>query len=490
MMLARRLAFAAAAIIALGAPPAPAHAQLPQSEYADHRVALAQAMKNGILVAFGGRNPVADFGPFYQPPGFAYLTNYHEPDAVFVMVADESAPNSRLLTTAADPRRAFYYGRRADSAAIARTLGLPSGSIGQLDAHVESLIASRKPLYYLLDFEDADFKAADSLTRGRAWLDAFKARHPGYPTVDAAPLLDRVRAKKSPAELALIKKAAQISTLGHRAAMLVPDPKYEYEIQAAMEGAFLKGGAARPSYGSIIGAGANGTQLHYMRNRAAIAKGDLIVMDAGAEYEGYAADVTRTIPASGKFTADQRALYQIVRESQAAAERNSKVGMSSVAQLDSSERVRIKGLAKLGLIESEDATFDPPWKTDCVAQPRQCSQAMLWMIHGISHGIGLAVHDPAQFYEGDRTFQVGDAFTIEPGLYISTRSLEALPDTPKNRAFIAKVKSAVARFENAGVRIEDSYIVTEQGLERVSLAPREIAEIEALMKQRPPRVVP
>jgi Xaa-Pro aminopeptidase len=115
---------------------------------------------------------------------------------------------------------------------------------------------------------------------------------------------------------------------------------------------------------------------------------------------------------------------------------------------------------------------------------------MFWMIHGISHGLGLAVHDPAQFYTGDRTFKQGDAFTIEPGIYISTAALAALPDTPRNRAFIAKVRPVVQRYENTGVRIEDDYVITEKGLERISLAPREIGEIEALMKTRGARVVP
>jgi Xaa-Pro aminopeptidase len=111
---------------------------------------------------------------------------------------------------------------------------------------------------------------------------------------------------------------------------------------------------------------------------------------------------------------------------------------------------------------------------------------MLWTIHGISHGLGLAVHDPAQYMSGDGTYQPGDVFTIEPGIYISTASLEALPDTPRNRAFIAKVKATVLKYQNTGVRIEDDYIVTEQGLERISTVPREIDEIEALMKKRRP----
>jgi Xaa-Pro aminopeptidase len=138
----------------------------------------------------------------------------------------------------------------------------------------------------------------------------------------------------------------------------------------------------------------------------------------------------------------------------------------------------------LGLIQSEDATFDPPWQANCDRTPATCKQANFWMIHGISHGLGLAVHDPAQFSYEDHVYKPGDVFTIEPGIYVSARMLDALPDTPKNRAFIAKVKPVVARYENTGVRIEDDYLITETGLERLSSAPREIAEIEALMKRR------
>jgi len=192
---------------------------------------------------------------------------------------------------------------------------------------------------------------------------------------------------------------------------------------------------------------------------------------------------------SGTFTPEQKKIYQIVRDAQAAAERNSKPGMRESVAQDSSVAVRTKGLAALGLVEGEDATFDPPWQANCERQPASCKQAMFWMIHGISHGLGLAVHDPAQFSYGDRVYKPGDVFTIEPGIYISSRMLDALPDTPKNRAFIAKVKPIIAKYENTGVRIEDDYVITETGLERISTAPREIAEIEALMKKRQ-RTVP
>jgi Xaa-Pro aminopeptidase len=174
----------------------------------------------------------------------------------------------------------------------------------------------------------------------------------------------------------------------------------------------------------------------------------------------------------------------VVRDGQAAAERNSKPGLSIQAAQDSSLDVRARGLAALGLIESATATFDPPWPADCVKSPRACQQVSLFAIHGISHGLGLAVHDPIQAYYGDKTFKKGDAFTIEPGVYVTTKLLDILPDTPKNRAFKAKVRAAVLKYQDTGVRIEDDYVITDQGLEWITRAPREIDEIEALYKQR------
>jgi Xaa-Pro aminopeptidase len=220
-----------------------------------------------------------------------------------------------------------------------------------------------------------------------------------------------------------------------------------------------------------------------MRDRGAANPGDLVVMDAATQYDGYAADVTRTVPVSGTFTPAQRQIYQLVRDAQAAAERNAGLGKSAQAAQDSSVAVRTRGLAQLGLIESDTALMDPPWPADCTRLPASCRQGMLWMIHGISHGLGLAVHDPTQFATGNHSYKLGDVFTIEPGLYISTRALDALPDTPRNRAFIAKVRPAVLRYNNTGVRIEDDYAITPSGVERLSTAPREIEEIERIIRE-------
>jgi Xaa-Pro aminopeptidase len=464
-------------------------AQITEREFAARRDALAKRIDSGVVIAFGERNPVTDFGTFYQIPTFHYLTNFDEPDAALVMVVRGGVARSTLFITPADPRRAFYYGWRPDSAAVKRQHGVDARSFTALGRVVDSLAAGKLPFYTLDDFEDADFAAADSLTRGKIFVTALAAKHPGLVLKSAHGMVDQLRAKKSPAEIALLKRAAEISSEGHRAAMMAPVPRHEYELQAALEGTFTRLGAARPAYGSIVGSGVNGTQLHYMKDRGETKPGDLVVMDAAGEYEGYAADITRTIPVSGTFTAEQRKIYQIVRDAQAAAERNSAPGKLQAAAQDSSVAVRARGLAALGLIESDTASFDPPWQANCERNPASCRQAMFWMIHGISHGLGLAVHDPSQYSYGDRTYKPGDVFTIEPGIYISSRMLDALPDTPKNRKFIAKVKPLVPKYENTGVRIEDDYVITETGLERISSAPREIAEIEALMKRRA-RIVP
>ena len=198
----------------------------------------------------------------------------------------------------------------------------------------------------------------------------------------------------------------------------------------------------------------------------------------GAAALGYAADVTRTLPVRGTFTAAQREVYQIVRDAQAAAERQAKPGANARLMDDSSRAVVASGLARLGLIESPTATYD----CGTAAEPQTCFQHQLYYMHGLGHGIGLEVHDPEQYYFTS-IVAPGSAFSIEPGIYVRGNTLEIITDTPRNRQLKARIASAVGRYANIGVRIEDDYLVTEQGLEWISRAPREIAEIEALMKE-------
>lgn len=483
---ALRSASLLAVMLLLAAAPVAAQSELAVSlpAVAARRAAFAERIGNGVVVAFGGRALVHDFSTFYQLAAFRYLTELNEPDHALVMVVRDKVPTTTLFLTKLDARTAFYYGQRTDSTnSVART-GLPARSYDAVWTVLDSLADTGLPFFHIPDVETMDFSRADTLTRGQEAVKQLAKRHPSLTIRTAMPQLLAVRAKKSAVELALLRKAVEISSEGHRAAMLTANPQHEYELRAAIEYEFTRRGAERPAYGSIVGSGYNGTTLHYMRDMDPVKPGDLVVIDAGAEFRGYAADITRTIPVSGRYTKEQRQLYQLVLDAQLAAERNSKPGMAIRAAADSSVVVRTKGLAALGLIESEDAQYDPPWRVDCVANPASCKQANLWMIHGISHGIGLAVHDPLQGDQNGGTFAEGDAFTIEPGIYVSTRALDVLPDTPRNRQFKAKVLAKVKQYENTGVRIEDDYIITEKGLERISLVPREMDEIEALMRRR------
>jgi Xaa-Pro aminopeptidase len=465
---------------------APAAAQISAGEHAARRDSLAARIGDGLLIGFGGRTPVTDFGPFHQLPAFRYLTGYGYADAALVMVVRGGRGASTLFVKRSDPRTALYYGEEPDSAALARELGLASRPLGQLSGVVDSLVeAGLRTVWDLRDFAAADFAEEDSLTRGGQFVKALATRHPGVTVKNAHAILNQLRARKSEAELALIRKAAEISAQGHGELMRRIGPgMHEYDLQAIIEHSFRRAGSERPAYGAIVGSGPKSLELHYMKDRRAMQPGEVVVVDAGAEYQGYTADVTRTLPVSGTYTPEQRAIYQLVRDAQAAAERNSRAGMSIRAALDSSIAVRARGLAALGLIESADALYDPPWSADCRRSPDSCRQGSIFMIHSITHGIGLEVHDPLQAYFGGR-FQVGDAFTIEPGIYISPTLLDQLPDTPRNRALIARVRKTVERYANTGVRIEDSYLITEQRLEWISRVPRDLEEVEALTRRRP-----
>jgi Xaa-Pro aminopeptidase len=453
------------------------------SEYAARRDSLAARIDSGIVIAFGAPDPT-EIHQSGQLPAFRYLTGFLEPNAAFVMVKRNGAVKGILFTATRDPRRALYDGFPPDSDVVARETGLSVRSLPALRQVVDSLMRLRLPVYQLRDFASADAAESDSLTRGSRFMSDLTERYRAMELEigDAHPIVDSLRARKSPAELKLLRRSIDITTGSLTRAMRSAKPgMYEYELQAEVEGGFRRVGADGTSFGSIIGSGPNSTQYHYERNDRKMVAGDVLVMDVGASYHGYAADVTRTIPVNGKFTPEQRAVYQLVRDAQAAAEKVAKPGASAKAWSDTARAVEARGLAKLGLIESPDATFDPPWASMCQSNAGACKQAFLYMAHGLGHGIGLEVHDPPHYGRG-ATFEAGQVFTIEPGVYISTKLLDMLPDTPKNRAFVGKVRKTVERYNNIGVRIEDDYLVTPNGVEWLSRAPREISEIEGLMK--------
>jgi Xaa-Pro aminopeptidase len=447
-------------------------------EYESRRASLMSAIDSGLVIGFGAPDPLT-INPWTQLPAFRYLTGFLEPNAALVLVKRAGKTDGILFTASRDPRRALYEGFPPESAAVARQTGLEVSPLSAFKPTVDSLVSTGLPVYDLRDYATADVAGQDSLTRGARLMADLAAKQPGREPRDAHLLVDSLRARKSPAEMKLLQRAIDITVGSLRQAMAAVKPgMMEYELQAMIEGGFRRAGADGPSFGSIVGSGPNSTQYHYMANNRRLKPGEVVLMDVGAAYQGYAADVTRTVPVSGRFTAEQRAIYQLVRDAQAAAEKVARPGASWRAWNDTARAVEARGLARLGLIESPDATFDPPWADQCGKRPEACRQAFLYMAHGLGHGIGLEVHDAPR--RGQVKFEVGQVFTIEPGVYISTKLLDMLPDTPKNRAMIAKVRKTVERYQNIGVRIEDDYLITPNGVEWLSKAPREIAELEAL----------
>ncbi|MEO6446813.1 MAG: aminopeptidase P family protein [Gemmatimonadaceae bacterium] len=453
----------------------PLRAQIPAAEYAARRAQLASKLGDGVFVARGAVEPVQDYLSFFQSAGFTYLTGYREAQASLLMTRRGGHVQWTLFVEPKNPAREVWSGQRNGPQRAASLAGIPARSNRDFDAALDSALATHGPLRLLADLSES----GDTLNGDDAFVLRVRHRHPRVAITGANALVMQMRGRKSATEQELIRKAVAISMDAHREAMKAVRPGMnEFELQALVEYIFRRNGADRPAYASIVGSGPNATTLHYNRNDRFMSSGDMVVMDVAAQYRGYAADITRSFPVSGRFTPEQRAVYQVVRDAQSAAERNAKPGREARVMSDSAQAVIAKGLATLGLIESPDATYD----CGDAARPRQCPQLQLYYMHGLGHGIGLEVHDPDQYYFTG-IVAPGSAFTIEPGIYVRENLLDILPRTPRNAALAERIGSTVRIFANIGVRIEDNYVVTESGVEWVSCGlPREAGEIEALMQ--------
>ncbi|GJG87900.1 Xaa-Pro aminopeptidase [Gemmatimonadetes bacterium T265] len=499
----RRVAAAAlaAAALSLAGRPAAVAGQVPTREYAERRDSLLARVDSGVVVAFGGVEPVVHYPPFSQLPSFEYLTGFHEGDAVLLLVKRGGARTSTLFVPPRNPRLELFVGARTGPAEVPARAGVPGRLLAELRPTVDSLLATGLPLFVVSDVQTADYARADTLTRGARFVAAVRAARPTADVRSLDTVALRLRAQKSPAEVALLRRAAVISAAGHREAMRAVAPGCnEGEIQALLDGTFRRMGGERPGYASIVGSGPNATVLHYDADDRVMQDGDLLVIDAATAFGHYSADVTRTLPVNGRFSPEQRAVYQIVRDAQAAYVRQLRPGASIATASDSGRAVVAAGLARLGLIEAPDATFDapntPPGAPGAStagadtaggrAAYRQVPQVSLYAWHGYGgHGLGLEVHDPAQYYRGARLVQPGDVFTVEPGVYVKPAVLDGLADTPRNRAMVARLRPVMARYRNVGVRIEDDYAMTAGGVEWLSAGvPREADEVEAAMRAR------
>jgi Xaa-Pro aminopeptidase len=448
-------------------------AQITAQEYEQRRATLASRLPDGLFVIRGGESPVQDYLSFYQTNGFLYLTGYREPDAALILQKTGADATWTLFVQTKKPAEEVWSGRRYGPDSAAKATGLATKPIEEFEAAVESALRASPRLSYHADIAEG----GDTLNNDDRFLDELRRKHTGLEVTSANPLVTTMRSKKSDAEMDLIQRAAAISMEAHAEAARALEPGMnEFEIQALLEYTFRRYGADRPAYASIVGSGPNSTVLHYNRDDRYMKAGDLLLIDAAASFGGYAADITRTFPVSGKFTPEQREVYQIVRDAQAAAERAAKPGVAWRDVSRAASTVIAEGLARLGLIESPTAQY----QCGTTDRPRQCSQASLYYMHGLGHGIGLAVHDPDQ---KDRDgIAVGSAYSIEPGIYVRQELLDIIPKAG-NEAMLAKIAAAVRKYANTGVRIEDNYVVTEGGVKWVSCVAREADEVEALMRE-------
>ena len=282
----------------------------------------------------------------------------------------------------------------------------------------------------------------------------------GYSIKNATPIFAEMRLRKSALELAMMQHAIDITTEAHeRAWIAAADAKWEYEVDAQVAYTFKLRNADHWGYPSIVGCGPNATTLHYEESQGQVKPGELLLMDVGAEYEHYFADVTRTFPVNGKFSPAQAEIYQIVYDAQEAAALASRPGARISDVHRASQEVIKEGLWKLGLI------------TD-----RNSDQYRTWFMHGTSHWLGMNVHDVGNY--GSK-LEPGMVFTNEPGIYIRPDALDNLPKTPENEKFIAAIRPAFEKYKGIGVRIEDDLVITSNGVKWMTEAlPRKMSEIE------------
>lgn len=445
---------------------------IPASEFAERRQRLLTALgENAIAIIQSSsvviRNRDADF-PFRQDSDFLYLTGFNEPNAVAVFIPGRAEGEYVLFCQAKDPAMERWTGKRAGVEGVVKDYGADQAfKIEELDQQMIKLLAGRSEVHYRIGFEtEFDLQVL-------SWLNVLRrqARN-GVAAPHTFKLLDtlvhEMRLFKSPAEIAMMRYAAQTAARAHTKAMQTcRSGLFEFEVQAEIEREFRKDGM-EPSYTSIVGGGENACILHYVENRSELKSGDLLLIDAGSEHQGYASDITRSFPVSGRFTKEQAQLYQVVLDAQKAAIAAVKPGNNWDATHQAAVRSLTAGLVKLGLLQGEvdELIKDPPKPADGTA-PQEAAYRQFYM-HKTGHWLGLDVHDVGDYkVNGEwRTLEPGMVLTVEPGLYVSP------------------AENVDPKWWNIGIRIEDDVLVTAEGCEVLTAGVvKEIADIEALMVQ-------
>lgn len=393
--------------------------------------------------------------PYRQDSDFHYLTGFPEPDAVLALVPGRAVGEVILFCRERDAERERWDGPRAGTDGAVDTFGMDDAfPIDDIDDILPGLIEGRERVYYHFG-RDVDFDL-----RLIAWVNRVRAQmrqgaRPPHEFVALSHLLHDLRLYKSRGELRLMKKSAQIAAAAHvRAMQATRAGMNEHEIEAELLHVFRKHGAV-PSYEPIVGGGANGCVLHYRANNAPLRDGDLLLIDAGAEFECYASDITRTFPVNGRYSPEQRALYDIVLDAQRAGIDEVRAGRPFDAYHDAAVRVITRGLVRLGLL---DGSLDKNLREHAYRK---------FYMHKTGHWLGLDVHDAGDYrVDGEyRVLEPGMVVTVEPGLYIA-------PDA----------KGVPAKYRGIGIRIEDDVVVTDgEPLVISDGVPKDADAIEALM---------
>lgn len=483
----------AKAIIA--APPAPKFTDAErQTELARRRTEVFKRMEpNSAMILWSAevRNYAGDVDFMYrQENNLFYLTNLKQQNATLVLVKIGENAQEFLFLPKRNPSRETWNGKMYSNEEASRLSGVKTIlDSSELPAFLESFKA-KKPFtlngvtvpgtianaYFMLPESENDDLGIAEFRRENEYAKSLT----GYKIVNARSgandIFGDLRLVKSPYELKLLQHAVDISTEAHMRAMATGKRvKWEYETQAEIEYVFRRRNADYWGYPSIVGCGPNATTLHYVESQGEVKPESLLLMDVGAEYDHYTADVTRTFPTSGKFTKEQAEIYQIVYDAQEAAAKTIKPGAKFTEPSRAATRVIREGLAKLGLITAPDATYE----TSFNGMPSKQYQANLWFMHGWGHWLGMNVHDVGAY---NAAFKPGMVMTNEPGIYVREDALDYLPDTPANKEFLAKIKPVFEKYKNIGVRIEDDMLVTENGVEWMTKKlPRSIVDIESFM---------
>ena len=465
-----------------------------QTELANRRAKVIEQMAdNSMLVLFSAepKNYAGDVDFIYrQENNLYYLTNLKEKNATLVLTKNGGQAGEFLFLPKRDPESETWNGRmysREDAQKISgvKTL-LDSGELKDFTQALKdkkpfaskdgvTISANTATIYMLLPEDDSDGDGKAEYRRESA----FAKESAGLNIENARPLFENLRLVKSPWEIKLLQHAIDITTEAQERAMaMVGKAIWEYEVQAEVEYTFRRRNADYWGYPSIVGCGLNATTLHYIESQSAIKPGDLMLMDVGAEYDHYTADVTRTYPVNGKFSKEQAEIYNAVYDAQEAAAKKIKPGANFRDPAQAATESIKQSLTKLGLITAPNATYQILYQ----GKPVEMPQYQLWFMHGWGHWLGMNVHDVGG--DGATVLKEGMVMTNEPGIYVREDALDYLADTPDNKKLLEKIRPAFEKYKNIGVRIEDDMLVTATGTEWLTKnLPRKISDIEAFMAQ-------